>query len=70
MRLGSGGKRPHFLVTHMDPSQVMMIEDGVGQTVQRVSRYAVHPLDAYASKDIHDHLRDVLGCHIGTTRLD
>jgi hypothetical protein len=54
MGLGAGGERGDLLVPDMDPLDLSLTADGIGQTVQTVADDAVNALDARGNKRIDE----------------
>src|ERR1700674_4512557 len=50
MRLGTGGKGRDLLVPHMNPLDLSLAADRIGQPVQAVADDAVYPLHAGCSE--------------------
>ena len=67
MRLRARGKRGRLLVSHVDPSHVLVSADRVRDSVERVARHPIDPLDSPGDERVHEHVRDVLLRH-GTRR--
>ena len=62
MRLGAGRERRDLLVPDMDPLDLALPADGVGQAVQAVADNAVDPLDARRGEGLGELVCNGL-CH-------
>jgi hypothetical protein len=63
MRLGSRGERGNLLVTHMDPLDLALTPDGIGQAVQAVPDDPVDALDTRNSKRFNELVSDGVDFH-------
>ena len=58
MCLGAGRERCNLFMPYVDPRDLVLATDGVGQTVKAVSNDAVDPLDASRSEDFSELICD------------
>src|ERR1700730_6167750 len=63
MRFRSSGKRCRLLMSHMNPLNLFLCPNGVGDAVQRVARNTVNPLNTRLGQHIHQQLRYFLLSH-------
>src|ERR1700722_3786842 len=62
MRLCSGGKRCCLFVAHMNPADLFLSSDRIGDAVQRVAGNSVNPLDSCRRKSLHQYVGYCLRC--------
>jgi hypothetical protein len=62
MRLGPGGKSGNLLVPDMDPLDLALAANGIGNTVEAVADDAINPLDTRRREDFGE-LISYSSCH-------
>jgi hypothetical protein len=63
MRLGARRERCHLLVPYMDPLDLALLSDCIGETVQAVADNAVDALDASRGKGFRGLIGNLF-CHL------
>ena len=61
MRLGARRECGDFFVAHVNPLDLPLPSDGVGQTIEAVADDAIDPLDANGCESFGELVRDGLG---------
>ena len=67
VRLGAGREGGDLLVPDMDPLDLAVAADGIGQAVQAVADDAVDPLDASGGEDVSELIRN--GSHASRSEV-
>jgi hypothetical protein len=66
MRFSTRGKRGSFLMSHVDPAEVVAGAYRVGDSVEGVSGHSIHSFDFGSIEYFNEQFCDILPRHIST----